>query len=301
MHRPLSATLFALFLSFLAFPSVLFAATIPAGVQSTLWFSKDPLPVGETIQVFATIYNSGVYDLNGVVTLHHGTTSLDTKPFLVAGAGGATVVSFPYLVTPGSHSFSVSLEKLTLMSPDSSMATINPTIVSTESRVEKRTAVVSPTVPAHTPLASSTPALAGAEAIRDATALATSTAAKAAEKVEEVKARVEDSVPARVIAETAPVIGRVESFRVNSATDAHRRIVSVAQSLPASTSTPPSSTWGHLASGVTEGEVFKTPFRYIELFLLLLWNFLVAHPFVFYGLLLAFCYKVVRTVLGVLF
>lgn len=280
-------------------PGIVFAATVPAGVQSTLWFSQDPLPIGETVQVYSALYNSGEYDLSGVVTLHHGTTTLDSKPFVVAGKGGSAVVSFPYYVTTGTHAFSVSLSKLVLMSPDSSMKSIDPSIARSQSSVEKRIAVAAP---APSSSASSTsPVQMGTQAIRSATEIATSTVAKAIETAEAVKTQVEESAPARVIAVSTPVIGRVEDFRVESATDAHRRIIAVAQSLPSSTSTPMTSTWGHLASGVTEGEVFKTPFRYLELFLLLIWNFLVAHPFVFYGLLLAFCYKIVRAVLGMLF
>lgn len=280
-------------------PSVVLAAAVPAGVQSTLWFSRDPLPIGETVQVYSSLYNSGEYDLSGVITLLHGTSPLDSKPFLVAGKGGSTVISFPYYVATGTHAFSVSLSKMVLMSPDSSMKTIDPTIARSQSAVEKRVAVASAV--SASPAASTSPIQVGTQAIRSATEIATSSVAKAIEKAEEVKTQVEESTPARVIAVSAPVIGRVEDFRVESATDAHRRIIAVAQSLSTSTSTQVSSTWGHLASGVTEGKVFKTPFRYLELFLLLIWNFLVAHPFVFYGLIIAFCYKVVRAVLGMLF
>jgi hypothetical protein len=289
---------FSIFFLLVIFPSLASAASsVPAGLQNTLWFSKDPFVAGETVLVFAQVYNSGPHDLSGAITLFHGTTTVDVKPFRVSGEGGSQVVSFPFLVTPGPHVFSARLSKLVLMGPDSSLATIDPVVIAPESGAERRTAL-----PA---IAESLPSSrVEANLLQEVKDRATTSVAAAVDRAYE-------KVPAPVASRALPVLGGVESFRREQSIASGRELealksslfssreVSVSTSSVATTSSR--GAFSPFVSAFSSGALWKTPLQYVELFGLIVWEFLVSHAWLFYGLILFICYRLIRTILGIIF
>lgn len=288
-----------IFCSVFFLPVSALAAPLPAGIQGRLWFSQDPIITGETVTVYALVYNSSDQILNGMIQLHDGSLIINKKPFTIDAHGGSRVLSFPVLITAGSHSFYAILTDVALQSDDGSTIGIFPTLsvvtTSTEKRTAVNTAVVVPTKAA----SSSVPALVSAAQVLETTS---------AQVVGDTMNQISDSAPVSVAAHALPFIGGVEAFRSDQAESSLERMHALENILPVKLSTTSSSgqnikpnTWTYLTSGVSNGEMFKTPFRYIELFLLLVWNFLTAHVIVFYALVIFLLYKLVRGILGVFF
>lgn len=280
------------------FPLVTLAAPLPAGIQGRLWFSQDPLIAGETITVYALVYNSSDSVLDGMIVLYDGATSMNKKPFTIDAHGGSRVLSFPVLISGGTHSFYAVLSDVAMLRADGSTLGISPILSFATTSIEKRTAA-KPTVESVTIASSSVPALVSAAQV-----LATTSA----QVVGETLTQISGSAPVTVAAHALPIIGGVETFRAHQAESSLERIHVLENTLPvkfAATSSQGKiikpSTWNYLTSGASTGEMFKTPFRYIQLFLLLLWNFMTAHIFVFYTLVLILLYKIVRGILGVFF
>lgn len=282
-------------------PHISFAETIPAGIQGKLWFSKDSLTEGETITVFALVYNSSEHRIDGEIALHDSTTTISKKPFSLLSYGGSQVVSFPVLISSGAHVFSATLRRVTLVGRDDATIGIDPVLAVTTTTPERRVAHALVRPPLSSSNASSSlPAFVSAVKV-----LATTSS----EVVGETLTSISESAPISVASRAIPIIGNIESYRKGESQKSEKRIASIAENLAHASETGTSSIpgihpqngWEYLSKGFSEGGIWKTPFEYVKIFLLLIWNFLTAHVVVFYVLILLVLYKIIRAILGVFF
>lgn len=87
-------------------PFAIFAATISnAGfLQGGIWYSKDPFFAGETVRVYAAIFNSGLDDISGRVEFFDNQKSIGSSNFFVERGGRFSQVWTDWQATEGNHS-----------------------------------------------------------------------------------------------------------------------------------------------------------------------------------------------------
>lgn len=92
-------------LGFLAVPFVGFAAPLSnAGfLQGGIWYSKDPFFAGETVRVYAALFNSGNEDLAGTIEFLDNGSSIGSSDFFVERGGKFTQVWVDWTATEGEH------------------------------------------------------------------------------------------------------------------------------------------------------------------------------------------------------
>ena len=109
------AIIFSLFLA----PVFAFAAPLSnAGfLQGGIWYSKDPFFAGETVRVYAAIFNSGNGDISGTVEFLDNQKSLGKSDFFVERGGKFSQVWIDWNVDKGRHSVEAIITKASLVGP----------------------------------------------------------------------------------------------------------------------------------------------------------------------------------------
>ena len=109
------AVIFALFLPPV---SPLAAPLSNAGfLQGGIWYSKDPFFAGETVRVYAAIFNSGQNDISGKVEFLDNQKSLGKSDFFVERGGKFSQVWIDWNVDKGRHSVEAIITKASLVGP----------------------------------------------------------------------------------------------------------------------------------------------------------------------------------------
>lgn len=303
-------------------PATLCAQELSAGVPvGALWFSKEPLFVGENVSVFTLVYNSANYTLSGTIALLDGTTTLSLKEFSVSAGGAAEVIAFPLMVTAGDYSFSAVITQNEFKGEGGEVQ--SGTIVSLKTAPVKRfvdhdtdgdgigNMTDSDDDGDRIPDDSDERPLVFDKKVEHKEVLSIATTTQAiAERAGAFEAKIHTAIPEPFLSKAVPIFGFVEDFRVTQAKrgaesidDARERIIVSSQSASTTPETGMMTKdgWGVLAHGVKEGGVFTTPFEYVKLFFAILYYTLTSSPYVFYPFILIVVYQVIRAVLRLFF
>ena len=314
-------------------PSVLHAATLPAGIpERSLWFSKDPFFAGESITVHTLIYNSTAYRLDGTLTLYDGTTTIAKKDFSIEGGGASSVVSFPWLVQGGNHALSASITAKQLYF--GTRPTTGPLEVVSTTGVVKRFADVDTDgdgVGNLTDTDDDNDGLSDVEdkKLRTNSLLSDTDGDGMNDKIDpqpliknivekknipqkellvpetlppEISKKITDRVPEPVLEKALPIIGHIETYRKSAYATAEdgikRTITALDRTLQASSTAPSGkvakSDWSFFREGALSKEVAHSPFEYVKLFTLLVWGFIIGNVYAFYLFALACIYALLR-------
>lgn len=281
-----------------ALPQQVFARTLPAGFsKDQIWFSKDPFFAGDNILISTLIYNSSEYRMEGSVILKDGTSTVQKRTFAIE-KGDAQVINFPWLATSGTHNFSALIERNEFITGTSSL-TASPITTSETAKVRRfadydlnNNGVGDSTEP--TPakkLPTSSPLTLPVNPIKT------------------VEQTIVDKTPEPVASVAIPVIGGVESLRMDQAGKSAKnldyaegaitaRLGVTTQALQKDKGGRSAAGWSLVKDGVVSGKVFRTPFDYIKLFLALVTHFITTNPYIFYILLTLVFYKLIRLAIG---
>lgn len=298
-------------------------ATMPAGLPSDLiWFSKDPFTVGDHLSISTVVFNSTEYQFTGTIELNDGTTTIGTKTFSVGAGGGAEIISFPWIATRGSHSFSVTITENELAG---SGGQLNATLLTQKTSNIKR-------------LAKNPPVVRVVETATVSPDVAQAAQGNIAGKISSVQAVIQENIPAPVTEVATPIVGAIEDFRKEQGANTATRIVStlkvihlneatstvstpsvvlgvatttpekkntqVGTSTATSTSEVQSDTsggWSTLGGGIIHGGVIKSPFQYLALLFFLVVNFFTTNAYAFYILFAVLIFLVIRWIIRFFF
>ena len=252
------------------------AGTGSAGVPAELiWFSKEPFFVGDEITIYAPLFNSSPYRFRGSAALEDNGQVIGKQKFALLPDGGPSVLAFPWKATAGEHVFSVVVVGGEFFSDSKNFIDL-PIAQETASEV-KRIVEPKPIPPAP---ADESPAIKYLSAV----------------------------VPKAFVADTVPILGAMEQFRVNQAARARAGIGNIQSAI--ASGTPRSATsravfveagesgWETLAGGIMEGNIIRTPWEYVKLFFTLIYEFFASNVYAFYILLCYLAYKVIRGILN---
>ena len=273
----------------LLMPIALYASTVSAGLlKDQLWFSKDPFFAGDTITIFTLVYNSSSYRLSGTMTLYDGTSTIDTKPFLVDAKGGSQVVTFPWLATHGSHSFAavITQDEFTQSTEVEKNALITATrtlrVLRFADNDKNGNGIGDSTEPPPAPVVPQ-------PATHPQPSLVTDTSA-----VRSTEQTLLENVPTPVVGAAVPILGALEDFRVTEAKRAQKNVALAEEKIDPQSGASGEKAWSTLLNGATSGEVVKTPLKHVQLFFELIIRFLTSNPLAFYLVLLFLLYMLAR-------
>lgn len=292
-------------LVFFLAPAELFAKTLPAGFsKDLLWFSQDPFFVGDNITISTFVYNSSGYRMQGTMVLKDGTTTIDKRTFIVEGNGGYQLLSFPWVVTPGSHSFFATIERDEFTSATSSLASSTPSV--TETSKVKRFADYDRNM--NRVGDNTEPPPPQAKTVPVATSATSSILTLSQNPARDLSIAINNEAPAPVSSVAIPVISTIENIRLsqgakagNNLDVAEKRISSgYATTSLADTAhlTKAGAGWSMMKDGLSNGLVIRSPLDYLKLLFALLLHFFTTNPYAFYALLVLVIYKLVSLVIG---
>src|ERR1700733_7369024 len=110
-----------LFVLQFAIPSPIFADDVSAGfAPHSVWLSKSDITSGDSVNIFAVLYNSSDNAITGELNFFVDGMSIGTKDFTVS-SGETQIESFPWTATVGIHSLSATIGQIS--SSDSSVST----------------------------------------------------------------------------------------------------------------------------------------------------------------------------------
>jgi hypothetical protein len=286
------------------FPSLVFARVQPAGIpHEALWFSQDPFVLGDKITISTLLYNSSPNRLRGTLVLYDGTTTIGSKPFLLQGGGASTIVTYPWTATAGAHAFHAEITAKQFFAAGN--VEVADSIETPQTTVVDRVVLAPPVIPP--PEAKKVIA---SNEIKNPVAPLHSLLLLAASALPE--AGTESLLPDPTRGTTLPVVSQLEDFRKVTLRDEERAlrrsndVIGTTQSTTKSTSTGSTDTarsegWSTLRQGVASRDVVRTPFAYAALFFHLVSESILAHPDVFYCVLIVSFVVFIRIVWGIFF
>ncbi|OGZ06533.1 MAG: hypothetical protein A3C93_04955 [Candidatus Lloydbacteria bacterium RIFCSPHIGHO2_02_FULL_54_17] len=265
-------------------PGVLFAEAGNAGVPvEPLWFSKDPFFVGDDVVIYAPLYNSSPYRFRGNVSLYDNGKIIGVEDFLLSPDGGSAIAAFPWKATGGEHAFSLAVIDGTFFTDNKNFIDLP---ISGKTATEIRRFVENkPAAPSN-----------GESSVENG--------------AEPIKYLSMD-IPKAIISDAVPILGGIERFRIDQAERAIRGVDAIQSTIVSgytATSTPSTATsteavgpWGTFGEGLADGDFLRTPWEYVKLFFVLIYEFFTTNVYAFYILLCFVAYKVVRGIFALFF
>lgn len=323
------------------FPFTLFAGTVPAGVPDrSLWFSKDPFFVDDTITIYTLLYNSSSYRFVGTLSLFDGTTTIGEKDFALNGSGASLVVSFPWTVTNGNHAFSGTITSKELFTNGG--VKVNEPVTMMQTGEVKRFADIDTD---HDGMGNATdtdddndgltnveekklgtnPLNAdtdhdGINDKEDKQPLIKNIVTKIVDVApgtlpSSILKKMTDRVPNSVLDKALPIIGNLETYRTSAYVHAEGAIATAVERIvreQSATSTSANASQAQVSSGHPSGwqvfragaksaDVVHSPFAYARLLSMLIWQFMLSNVYVFYSLSLLVIYYICRFVWALFF
>lgn len=293
-------------LAFFLIPAELIAKTLPAGFSKDLiWFSQDPFFVGDNITINTFVYNSSAYRMQGTMVLKDGTTTIDKRTFIVESNGGTQLLSFPWIVTPGNHSFYAAIERDEFISATSSQASSTPSV--TETSKVKRYADYDRNL--NRVGDSTEPPPPQIKIAATATTATSSRVTLSPDPIRDLSVAINNEAPTPVSSVALPVISTIENIRISQATkagknldDAKNKVATVRSSTTLETTSSEkirtSEGWSMMQDGLSSGQVIRSPLDYLKLLFALLLHFFTTNPYAFYAVLALVLYKLISLVIG---
>ena len=140
--------------SFVFLP-ITFAATENAGIlRDGVWFSKEPLIAGETVNISTAIFNSTAYPITGIVAFKDGEHDIGAQSF-TAGAGKLEQISVGWTPEKGEHRVSAEIISAVIREEGGGESIFTPQHIKTAIAVRTATAPLLPIEVSPTPKSTS--------------------------------------------------------------------------------------------------------------------------------------------------
>lgn len=257
-----------LFLIFSLFPiQKIFAQSANTGfVSANIWYSKDPFAEGDKIKIYTLIFNPDTRQLSGTVDFFDNTVLLGKKDFTVA-ANATNVVSINWTVTAGDHTIFGQIENAKFLLSDGNYETVSLA----ENQTQKSSRTVSKKITSNAGTNSTSPSVADIGKI------------------------IEEKTPSFITEPLVSAVNALEEFRTNTNIVSDNKKVEVQNEIKAlnNTVTTPKE-------AVPQNSVLQ-PFKYVELFFLSIFSFILSNKILFYGVLAIIVFYILRFIWNLFF
>ena len=267
-----------LFLIFSLFPiQKIFAQNSNTGfVPGNIWYSKDPFEEGDKIKIYTFIFNPDARELSGTVIFFDKTVLLGKKDFVIP-AKTAKDVSIDWTVTAGDHTIFGKIENAKFLISKGKYEEV----YLAENETEKSSRTVSKKITSKS------------------TDINTNTAGVSVLDITKI---IKEKIPDFI---TKPIISSansLETFRKNLNTISDNKKEEIKKEIEALNDS-------NLVVGLSKGNAtIKTdtnpllkPFKYVEIFFLSIFSFIVSNKILFYGIIIVVVFFILRFIWNKIF
>ena len=267
-----------LFLIFSLFPiQKIFAQNSNTGfVPGNIWYSKDPFEEGDKIKIYTFIFNPDARELSGTVIFFDKTVLLGKKDFIILSKS-ANDISIDWTVTAGDHTIFGKIENAKFLISKGKYEEV----YLAENETEKSSRTVSKKITSKS------------------TDINTNTAGVSVLDITKI---IKEKIPDFI---TKPIISSansLETFRKNLNTISDNKKEEIKKEIEALNDS-------NLVVGLSKGNAtIKTdtnpllkPFKYVEIFFLSIFSFIVSNKILFYGIIIVVVFFILRFIWNKIF
>ena len=233
-------------------------------VSGNIWYSQDPFEEGDKIKIYTFIFNPDNRELFGTVIFFDKTILLGKKDFTIP-AKTANDISIDWTVTVGDHTIFAKIENAKFLISKGKYEEV----YLAENETEKSSRTVS-------------------KKIISKENSETSSETNTGTTVLDIKKIIEEKTPTFITEPIASTVNTLEEFRINTniASDNKKEeIKNEIKILDAKKTTSKEN---------TKTNPFLKPFKYVEVFLLTVFSFILNNTILFYGILTIVVFFILR-------
>ncbi len=252
--------IFSFLLSFLPVQKILAQTPNTGFVSGNIWYSKDPFEEGDKIKIYTFVFNPDNRELSGTVIFFDNTVLLGRKDFSLAPKT-ANDVSIDWTATAGDHNIFGKIENAKFLISKGKYEEV----YLAENETEKNPRSISKKIIPKT-------------TDSDTTSNSTS--------ISDIKKIIEDKTPSFVTQSVDTTTSSLEKLRNNiniNSENKKKEIQNEIKSLNTPKTTKDFST-----------NYLLKPFKYIEVFFLTLFTFILSSKILFYGILIILLFFILR-------
>ncbi|HUC89070.1 MAG TPA: hypothetical protein VMR49_03505 [Candidatus Paceibacterota bacterium] len=237
-------------------------ATNTGFIPGQIWYSKEPLVEGDTVNIYTAVWNSDANPLSVKVEFYDKNVILGSRDITIS-QNQLKDVSIPWKITSGDHAISA---KITSSSISASGKTENITLDNSTTAEDKQF------VPATIKTSNGAPASAS-DIIQNG--------------IEQVSSKINDVLPTSISEPISNSLGVVDNFRDSNYVKVNNAKIATQKELNSSVSSQTIS---------KPLDATQKPITYIKLFLLTALAFILGNKIVFYGLLVVIIFLITRSI-----
>jgi len=251
-------------------------------IPENIWYSKDPFEEGDKVKIFTLIYNSDTKPLSGTVFFFDKTTFLGNKTFNIPGKGMEDI-SIDWTVSTGNHTIFAQIQNAKYLMPDKTYKEVSLS----EMKTSESERSVSKKITSNTSKEETIP-----KKSTDAT-------------ISNIQNFLKEITPEVVSTTIETTIDKTEKFRENlgSISEDKKEIIKKEIKILEDTSSVNSKTKNPTTNETKapDKSAFEKPFKYVEIFFLSLFSYILNNKYLFYGLIFAVLFFILRLLFRKLF
>lgn len=236
-------------------------------VSGNIWYSKDPFEEGDKIKIYTFIFNPDKRELSGSVVFFNKTVLLGKKDFTISG-NRAQDVSIDWTVTAGDHTIFGKIENAKYLISKGKYEEI----FIAENQTEKSNRTVS-------------------KKITTKTNNSDTDSSSFDPTITNIKNIIEEKTPDAIAKPVASVVNVLETFRENTGINSLNKKEELQNELKSLDAEKPS-----LEKDISVKKYIQKPFKYVEIFFLTLFSYILNNKILFYGILVALIFIILRFV-----
>lgn len=262
-----------LFLIFSVVPINTYAETNNTGfIPSNIWYSKDPFEEGDKVKIYTVVFNGDTREFSGTVSFFDDTIFLGKKSFVVT-AKSTKDMSIDWTVSVGIHKIFAKIENARFATSGGNFVDVflndNKTDVS-ETTIRKKIL----------PVATKT--------------------TETVDSIKNIQNIIKDQTPSVISKPIVAGLNLLEDTRGGLATTTDNTKASVAAELKA-LDTPTTTTKKGSTTVAPKTSSILKPWKYVELFFLTIFSFILSNKLVFYLSLAIVAYFLLRYIWNLVF
>jgi len=233
-------------------------------VSGNIWYSQDPFEEGDKIKIYTFIFNPDNRELFGTVIFFDKTILLGKKDFTIP-AKTANDISIDWTVTVGDHTIFAKIENAKFLISKGKYEEV----YLAENETEKSSRTVS-------------------KKIISKENSETSSETNTGTTVLDIKKIIEEKTPTFITEPIASTVNTLEEFRINTNIASDNKKEEIKNEIKALDAPK------NVSKENVKTNPFLKPFKYVEVFLLTVFSFILNNTILFYGILTIVVFFILR-------
>src|SRR3989344_5390139 len=234
-------------------------------VSGNIWYSQDPFEEGDKIKIFTFIFNPDSKELFGTVIFFDKTVLLGKKDFILP-TKTANDISIDWTITVGDHIVFAKIENAKFLVSKGKYEEV----YLAENETEKSSRTVSKKITSKSESSNINPETTAGTTVSD------------------IKKIIEEKTPNFIAEPIASTINTLEEFRINTNIASDNKKEEIKNEIKALDAPK------NVSKENVKTNPFLKPFKYVEVFLLTVFSFILNNTILFYGILTIVVFFILR-------